>query len=52
MAMGLEKVVALEAEQIHPIAKALADARRLELLRQIGTSRHRANALTSRTPPQ
>jgi hypothetical protein len=23
MAMGLEKVVALEAEQIHPIAKAL-----------------------------
>jgi hypothetical protein len=34
--MGAAKRIALGEEQIHLIAKALADPRRLELLRQIG----------------
>jgi ArsR family transcriptional regulator, arsenate/arsenite/antimonite-responsive transcriptional repressor len=35
--MGAAKRVELSDEQIHLIAKALADPRRLELLRQIGS---------------
>jgi ArsR family transcriptional regulator len=35
--MGAAKRVALSEEQIHLIAKALADPRRFELLRQIGS---------------
>jgi DNA-binding transcriptional ArsR family regulator len=35
--MGAAKQVALGEEQIHLIAKALADPRRFELLRQIGS---------------